>query len=124
MNIQRILKVELLVLALISFLAVPASFLWDYLPDNYYSITSVSNSVSFFSYYLTSALAMVAYLIGFWVVVPFIFFLGFYSFVYAKRESLIDGLAILPLILFSLSSFLVIYPESIVTGKQIGRAHV
>lgn len=116
MNIQRILKVELLVLALISFLAVPASFLWDYLPDNYYSITSVSNSASFFSYYLTSALAMVAYLIGFWVVVPFVFFLGFYSFVYAKRESLLDTIAIIPLVLFSLSSFVLIYPEGVGSG--------
>ncbi len=59
---------------------------------------------------------MVAYLIGFWVVVPFVFFLGFYSFVYAKRESLIDALAIFPLILFSLSSFLVVYPEGVGSG--------
>ena len=116
MNIQRILKIELLFLAIISFLAVPASFLWDYLPDNYYSITSVSSSVSFFSYYLTSALAMVAYVVGFWIVLPFIFFLGFYSFIFSKRESLIDGLAVIPLILFSLSSFLLIYPDGVGSG--------
>lgn len=59
---------------------------------------------------------MVAYLIGFWVVVPFVFFLGVYSFLYAKRESLLDTIAIIPLVLFTLSSFVLIYPEGVGSG--------
>ena len=89
--ISKILKIQLIGLFFITLTAFYAYYFSDVLPDNFFLISSGSESVNYFSYYLTTMVALVGYYTGPWIFLPFFFFALLYTFVFSKRESMLDS---------------------------------
>ncbi len=114
--IQRILKLELLLL----FILTLASFYYFYfvnsLPDNIFTISSTSSEFSFFSYYFYSVISIIGFFVGPWIVLPFFSFALFYSFVLSKRSMLLDVLIFFSGTLFYLGVFAYLMPTMVGDG--------
>ncbi|MCO4792476.1 MAG: hypothetical protein KC493_02095 [Bacteriovoracaceae bacterium] len=113
---SKILKTELFTLFCLTLLSFVAYYYQETLPDNAYSITSSSETVSFLSYYLMSVVAWVGYYTGVWVFVPFIIFTLFYAFMFSKRDFKVDTLNFLSLTLASLFLLVAAAPEMVGKG--------
>ncbi|MDD0852391.1 DNA translocase FtsK [Halobacteriovorax sp. GB3] len=95
--ISKILKIQLVSLFIFTALAFLAFCYSDLLPDNYFSISSENTSINFFTYFVSSIVTMIGYYSGPWLLVSFVGFGAFYSFLYSKRESALDLLNIVTL---------------------------
>jgi S-DNA-T family DNA segregation ATPase FtsK/SpoIIIE len=107
-SVSKILKIELLALFLLATLSLIAFYFQDSTPDNILSITSDSNGVNFLSYYASSLVSVIGFFVGPWIVISFIIFLSLYALVYSKRNSTIDALNfvnILLMVLFATAYF-------------------
>ncbi|MBD65133.1 MAG: hypothetical protein CME62_08000 [Halobacteriovoraceae bacterium] len=82
---QKVLKIELIGLFVLSLITLVYYFFGSQLPDNSLSISS--SSTDYFSpiYYLSSLLAEISYYTGPWLVIPTLAFAFLYSFVLSKR---------------------------------------
>lgn len=88
--ISKILKIQLFSFFIITVLAFVSFCYGDVLPDNSFLISSGNDSINFFTYYLSSVVTLVGYYTGPWLLVGFVCFTVFYSFVYSRRESVVD----------------------------------
>ncbi len=93
----KIQKIELFVLFTLSLISVLAFSFGGQFGDNVFQITSESNSVGFFSYYLSSFVIYVEFFTGLWVLFAFFIFTLFYAFLFSKRDHIIDSIVVLPL---------------------------
>lgn len=83
---QRLLKIQLFFFFTLTCVSFSAFYFYDSLPDNYFSISSNTESVSAISYAFFSFIASVGFYLGPWVFVPFILFSLVYTFIYGNRE--------------------------------------
>lgn len=116
---KKILKAELLLLFFITGFCVIFFFLEDKLPDNCLVISSRTESVGFFSYYLTSALAIIGHALGIWMILPYVAFSLVYSFLLTKRQRWSDIFYFLLIYTFIASLGFLIYPRSLGSGVNL-----
>jgi len=114
--ISKILKIQLIGLFLLTLIAFYAYYFSDVLPDNFFLISSGSSDVNYFSYYLTTFVALVGYYTGPWIFLPFFFFALLYTFVFSKRDSLLDSFNAFTLFGTFLFFTYLIYPSFLGAG--------
>ncbi|OUR98961.1 hypothetical protein A9Q84_05985 [Halobacteriovorax marinus] len=114
--ISKILKTQLLSLFVITLIAFYAYYFSEVLPDNFFLISSGSSEINFFSYYVTTFIALVGYYTGPWIFLPFFFFGLLYTFVLSKRDSLLDSFNVLTLVGSFLFMTYFIYPDFMGAG--------
>lgn len=90
----------------------------DLLPDNYYRITSSSESISLISYYLTTFYVGIGEYSGPWLFIPFVLFATFYGFVYSKRSLLFDVTNAVSLVLASMFFVYLTIPNALGNGLR------
>jgi DNA segregation ATPase FtsK/SpoIIIE, S-DNA-T family len=88
--INRILKIELVFLAIVTVLSFYTFYNMNSFPDNTLSISSQTSEVGAIGYYYYSFLAMCGLLIGPWPFVPFVLFTFLFILVFSKRSSWAD----------------------------------
>ncbi|MCY4524816.1 MAG: DNA translocase FtsK, partial [Halobacteriovoraceae bacterium] len=92
--VDKILRLQVVFLFLVTLLAFVAYYYQDSLYDNYLSISSDKGFSHAFlnslSYIFFSILSLVGYLTGPWLFAPFIIFVLLFAFCYGKRSSWID----------------------------------
>ena len=113
--IKNILKIELISLFALTVFSFATFYYGNSLPDNSFTITS-NNSGNILSYYLFSMVTYASYFSGPWIVVPFFIFAFCYSFIYDKREFLVDSLNVVSLIFFTSALCFFTYPEALGRG--------
>lgn len=114
--ISKILKLQLIGLFLITLISFYAYYFSEVLPDNFFLISSSTADVNYFSYYLTTFVALVGYYTGPWIFLPFFFFALLYTFVFSKRDSLLDGFNALTLFGSFLFCTYLVYPSFLGAG--------
>ncbi len=88
----RLFKIQLWILFALS---LGALFFFAYqgeLPDNMFSISSDSDSLNWFTYGLSSLVALIGYYVGSWVLLLFLSFVPLYVLIFARRSFWIDHL--------------------------------
>ena len=88
--VSKILKTQLFCLFTITLIAFYAFYYSEVLPDNFFLISSTTEEVNYFSYYLTTFVALVGYYSGPWIFAPFFLYGLLYTFILSKRDSLLD----------------------------------
>ncbi|MBP9681581.1 MAG: DUF87 domain-containing protein [Bacteriovorax sp.] len=111
----KILKYELFLLFTLTIATLVVFYYRDAMPDNYLSISSISNA-GFFAYYATSFLSFLNYYSGPWVMIPCLLFTIFYTFIFSKRADWIDALNVISLSLFSVWTTYYLVPNLLGTG--------
>jgi S-DNA-T family DNA segregation ATPase FtsK/SpoIIIE len=69
---QKYLRIHYLVLFTLTVINLIYYALAFYIPDNYFEISSNSNQINFFTYFISSVLALFSFFIGPWIIFPFI----------------------------------------------------
>lgn len=115
---QRILKLQLIILFIITLISVAYSLLEGNLPDSSLLITSDNSSFLTFSYYISSVCAEISYFVGPWVLFPFLIFAAVYSFVFSKRSFIGDEFSILALLLACLGFTYIFFPQALGNGVK------
>jgi len=113
---SRILKLQLIGFFVITLIAFYAYYFSDVLPDNFFLISSSTSDVNFFSYYLTTFVALVGYYTGPWIFLPFFFFGLLYTFIFSKRDSALDCFNALTILGTFLFMTYLIYPSFMGAG--------
>lgn len=116
--IERILKIELVFLLMLTLVTTTYFFYGDQFPDNYLSITSFSGDVNFISYYFFSMFSIVGMTVGPWVLVPFVLFAILYHFKYSQRDYKLDVFSVLFLLVFTASFASLLSSEYLGIGIQ------
>lgn len=114
--VAKILKIELFGLFLFTALAFFAFYFRDSLPDNALSISSHTESLSVVSYFIFSLVSLIGYYTGPWTLAAFFVFSLFYAFKFSKRDSVLDLVNIVPLLLGTLILFYFMAPEFVGRG--------
>lgn len=114
--IAKILKIELFGLFLFTALAFFAFYFRDSLPDNALSISSHTEGLSVVSYSIFSSVSLIGYYSGPWTLAAFFIFALFYTFQFSKRDSVLDLVNIIPLMLGVLILFYFLAPEFVGKG--------
>lgn len=94
---KKLLKIQLITLFIVTLFSFIAFYYGNDLPDNAFSINS-SNSNFSITYYLISMMSYVSYFSGPWVLLPFLIFSLSMSFLYSRREYMVDVLNFFPLV--------------------------
>jgi S-DNA-T family DNA segregation ATPase FtsK/SpoIIIE len=114
--VSKILKTQLFSLFTITLIAFYAFYYSEVLPDNFFLISSSTEEINYFSYYLTTFVALVGYYSGPWIFIPFFIYGLLYSFVLSKRESLLDFFNAFTLVGSFLFLTFLIYPSFMGAG--------
>lgn len=114
----KIQKIELFILFTLSLISVLAFSFGAQFGDNVFQITSDSNSVGFFSYYLSSFVIYLEFFTGLWVLSAFFIFTLFYAFLFSKRDHVIDSIVVLPLMGVCLFTSYIFAPSMV--GEGLG----
>ncbi|MFG1493894.1 DNA translocase FtsK [Halobacteriovorax sp. ZH4_bin.1] len=96
---KNILKTQLVILFILTLFSFISFYFGNDLPDNYFTITS-GNSGNIFSYYFFSMVKFGSYFSGPWILIPFFVFSLCHTFIYDKREYMVDVLNFFPLVFF------------------------
>lgn len=115
---RNILKAELLLLFALTVFSFVTFYYGNSLPDNAFSITS-NNDGNILSYYLFSMVRYASYYTGPWLVIPFFIFAFCYSFIYDRREHLVDIMNVFSLLFFSAALCYFIYPGALGRGLML-----
>lgn len=113
---SKILRYQLVASFIVTIISILAFYYSDSLGDNYQSISSTSESINYFSYFLSSFIVWCGYYTGPWVVFVFLTFTVFYSFLYRNREDWIDTTNVITFALFTYSLFMLIQPKLVGVG--------
>jgi len=97
-KIDKILRLQLTLLFIVTMTSFVAFYFQDSLPDNYLSISSKVTSTNIISYSFYSLIASTGYYFGLWLIFPFLLFALFYTLLYSQRSYILDIFNILPLI--------------------------
>ncbi len=116
---NKILKIELYVLFLLTFISTMYYFFSTYLPDNSLIISSESQDYYTFAYYISSLLAEVSYYVGPWIFLPFIFFAFLFSFILMRKERESDVLVAFFITMFFYGLTYLIAPVFLGEGLKI-----
>lgn len=114
---KNILKTQLVILFILTLFSFVSFYFGNDLPDNYFTISS-SNSGNILSYYFFSLIKMCSYFSGPWVLIPFFVFALCHSFIYDKREYIVDTLNFLPLVFFTGSLSFLFFQDGLGVGLQ------
>ncbi len=114
--ISRILKIELFILFLITAFSSITFYYSLTLADNYLVISSKTDSINLFTYYGSSIVVLVGYFSGPWTFFPFLLFSLLYSFLYSKRENVLDIFNVLTLSFASLFFTYLFFPKFLGEG--------
>lgn len=114
--IQKILKIEFLVLFLLSLVSVFYYFFSGYLPDNSLLISSASHDYYTWLYYFSSVLAEISFFVGPWICALFLMFSFLYSFILSSRNKEGDTLLFFSLGICFYSFTFLIFPEFLGEG--------
>ena len=117
---KKILRFQIALFSLVTFLAFIATTYRDSFPDNYFSITSHPGFswglLNDLSYYLTSTLAFVEYLTGPWPFIPFALFVLLFFLCYNKRDFWPDIFVLVWFLGMSLTLSIIFYPSLVGRG--------
>ena len=114
---KNILKTQLLILFVLTLFSFTSFYFGNDLPDNYFTITS-ENSGNILSYYFFSLVKLASYFSGPWILIPFFIFSICHTFIYDKREYLVDVLNFFPLVFVSGSLSFLFFQDSLGFGLQ------
>lgn len=112
---KNILKIELLLVFILTVFSFVTFYYGNALPDNAFTITS-DNGGNIIGYYFFSMITYSSYFTGPWMVIPFFIFALSFTFIYDKREHLVDVLNILTLLFLCASITFFSYPEALGEG--------
>ncbi len=116
---QKIFRIELILLFILSLISLIYSFSASHLPDNALTISSKSSDYYSGLYYISSLLASVAYYVGSWILLPFLAFSFVYNFILARRDKEGDLLVVFGLVGFFFFLIYSIWPEFLGEGLKI-----
>jgi len=116
MNIQRILKIQLIFFTFLSVIVIPAASFGDFLPDNFFTINSSVATYNFFTYYFSTFFAFASYMLGYCFVFSALLFIVLYIFIYSRRAYRIDLLAIFLILSTGFTFFYLFFPQFIGHG--------
>jgi S-DNA-T family DNA segregation ATPase FtsK/SpoIIIE len=111
MNKNKILRVELYFLFVLTFFSTLYFYFQDVFPDTFLSISSENSSASFFSYYPSSFVAMIGHYSGIWVCLPFLSLSLCYAFLFQKRKKILDIVAFFSFTLFFVTLSFTFFPS-------------
>lgn len=114
---KNLLKIQLFIAFICTIFSFTTFYYGNDLPDNMFSITS-SNNASFISYYFFSVVTFISYFSGPWFLIPFVAFSLSMTFLYNRREYLVDTLNFFPLIFACAGLTYFIYPNALGFGLQ------
>ncbi len=117
--IQRILKIELLLLFVLTIASFYYFYFYSTLPDNIFSISSRSSHISIISYYFFSIVTIIGFFIGPWIFLPFLTFSLFYSFILSKRSLFFDNFIFVTGAIFYLGVLNYFYPTLVGDGLEL-----
>jgi DNA segregation ATPase FtsK/SpoIIIE, S-DNA-T family len=115
---QKILRIQLITLFVLTLINLFYFYLRDWLPDNIFHISGDTASIGFFSYYLSSLLSVVGYFVGPWVMGAFIIFSVFYSLLFSKRDNPMDLSYVFLILAFVCGFSIVALPYSVGEGLK------
>lgn len=113
---QKILKIELLVLFILSLISVFYFFFNSFLPDNSLLISGKNADYYSVLYYISSFLAEISYYVGPWIVAPFAIFAFIYSFVMSLRKREADLSFAVVVSLFFYGVTYILFPQFLGPG--------
>lgn len=114
---KNILKTQLVILFTLTLFSFVSFYFGNDLPDNFFTITS-NNSGNILSYYLFSIIKVCSYFSGPWILIPFFIFALCHSFIYDKREFMVDVLNVFPLIFFCGGISFMFFGDALGVGLQ------
>jgi DNA segregation ATPase FtsK/SpoIIIE, S-DNA-T family len=112
----KILRYQLFILFGLALINIVHYYMASEQPDNYFVISSVNDSISVLNYYIYSFVAFISYYVGPWVVLPFLVYSFFYTFLISKRTRSSDAVVGLVLCLFFYGLIFLMYPGLIGKG--------
>lgn len=113
---EKILKIELFILFLVSVISLFYYFFGTNLPDNSLMISGNSSDYFTLSYYLSSFFAEISFYVGPWVVFPFLLFSFIYSFILHSREKPSDVFVCLSILGFFYTLTYLLAPDFLGKG--------
>lgn len=116
--IERILKIELVGLLLLTSITLVYHLYGNQFPDNFLTISSFSGEINFISYYLFSLFSIIGLAVGPWVIFPFVIYSLFYHFKYSQRDYKLDTVGLVALLVFSCSLFSMLSSRYLGIGVQ------
>lgn len=119
MLLRKILRIELIILSLLSALCLVFFYFAGLLPDHSLSISSGSKNYYTIGYYFSSVLAEVSYYIGPWIVIPTVAYWVVYKIVLSHRQRNSDAFIIFGLILSFFFLTLMVAPKYLGSGLEL-----
>ncbi|MBP9673915.1 MAG: DUF87 domain-containing protein [Bacteriovoracaceae bacterium] len=120
---QKILRIELLSLFVLTLLSCLYFYYKERLPDHFLQISSSNTSAPFYLYYPTSLLALIGFYTGPWLFFPFVAFAIIYILKFSKRDMWTDTLCFFSVSLFFLCFFSLFSPVLVGEGLQFAFRH-
>ncbi|WP_412470412.1 MULTISPECIES: DNA translocase FtsK [unclassified Halobacteriovorax] len=114
---KNILKTQLVTLFILTLFSFVSFYFGNDLPDNYFTITS-NNSGNILSYYFFSLVKFGSYFSGPWILIPFFVFALCHTFIYDRREYMVDILNFFPLLFFAGSISFFLFQDALGIGLQ------
>lgn len=115
---QRILKLNYLILFIITFLNVSFYTLKSYISDHTLMISSDSSSLSYILYSINSVLSLSEYYVGIWIVVPFVLYSIVHFGILMKREKEFDLFVASLMTLLFLDLAFLFFPRTMGEGLE------
>ena len=116
--VSKALKYELITLFVLTFCSFCAFYFQERLPDNILEISSLNSSMNFFTYSISSFIAVQGFYVGPWIFFPFFIYAILYTFLYSTREYYFDVLNAILISIFSLCCAALFFPIMLGEGLQ------
>ncbi len=87
---NKILKIQLFGLFILTIVSFLEFYFRDSLPDNYLSISSINESINIISYFFSSLVGVIGFYTGPWIFLPFLLFTITYAFLISRRNYFFD----------------------------------
>ncbi len=113
---KRTLKIQLLLLFVLTSLNLVYFYYRDVLPDHYFEIAFRNQSVGIVSYWFFSILATFGYWCGIWVTISFLLFALLQSLIFNKNDDYKNRVVIVALLPLTLCLCFFVFPETLGEG--------
>ncbi len=114
----RLSKYSLFTLAVLSLINICVFYFREVLPDNFFSISSDTESFNFLSFYLTTFFRAIGFYLGPFMIVSFVAYLVCYPFFFKKSEKLSDIFIIFSIIAISAIGTFFVEPALVGEGLR------
>lgn len=115
----RILKIELAALFTLTLISLLSFYFGEGLGDNAFVVTSDTQTVGFFGYYLSSLVQYIGYFSGPWLLASFGILMISYVALISHRECWQDSLLIIPVLVLPLSFCHLFFPQTLGEGLRL-----